>query len=55
MWFITHIAPEEYNQESFDPRCVDIWSCGVIYMAMRTGRQLWKWPTLRKMNFSKNI
>ncbi|KAK6890598.1 Serine/threonine-protein kinase HAL4/SAT4 [Candida tropicalis] len=37
-----YIAPEEYNQDSFDPRCVDIWSCGVIYMAMRTGRQLWK-------------
>ena len=37
-----YIAPEEFNQESFDPRCVDIWSCGVIYMAMRTGRQLWK-------------
>ncbi|KAL6454673.1 SAT4 Serine/threonine-protein kinase HAL4/SAT4 [Candida maltosa Xu316] len=37
-----YIAPEEYNQESFDPRGVDIWSCGVIYMAMRTGRQLWK-------------
>ncbi|RCK59294.1 Serine/threonine-protein kinase HAL4/SAT4 [Candida viswanathii] len=37
-----YIAPEEYDQDSFDPRCVDIWSCGVIYMAMRTGRQLWK-------------
>ncbi|KAI5968186.1 SAT4 [Candida margitis] len=37
-----YIAPEEFTQESFDPRCVDIWSCGVIYMAMRTGRQLWK-------------
>lgn len=37
-----YIAPEEFTQTSFDPRCVDIWSCGVIYMAMRTGRQLWK-------------
>lgn len=37
-----YIAPEEFTQESFDPRCVDIWACGVIYMAMRTGRQLWK-------------
>lgn len=36
-----YIAPEEFTQEAFDPRCVDIWSCGVIYMAMRTGRQLW--------------
>lgn len=37
-----YIAPEEYTQDEFDPRCVDIWSCGVIYMAMRTGRQLWQ-------------
>ncbi|QEU62595.1 Sat4 [Kluyveromyces lactis] len=36
-----YIAPEEYTQEEFDPRAVDIWACGVIYMAMRTGRQLW--------------
>lgn len=37
-----YIAPEEFTQDQFDPRCVDIWACGVIYMAMRTGRQLWK-------------
>lgn len=36
-----YIAPEEYSQEEFDPRAIDIWACGVIYMAMRTGRQLW--------------
>lgn len=37
-----YIAPEEYVSSEFDPRPLDIWSCGVIYMAMRTGRQLWK-------------
>lgn len=37
-----YIAPEEYTQEEFDPRPVDIWACGVIYVAMRTGRQLWR-------------
>lgn len=37
-----YIAPEEFTQKHFDPRGVDIWACGVIYMAMRTGRQLWK-------------
>lgn len=37
-----YIAPEEYTMDEFDPRCVDVWSCGVIYMAMRTGRQLWQ-------------
>lgn len=37
-----YIAPEEYKKSSFDPRAVDIWACGVIYMAMCSGRQLWQ-------------
>ena len=37
-----YIAPEEYQGGEFDPRAVDIWACGVIYMAMRTGRHLWR-------------
>lgn len=37
-----YIAPEEYTVNEFDPRAVDIWACGVIYMAMRTGRHLWR-------------
>ena len=37
-----YIAPEQFINNEFDPRFVDVWSCGVIYMAMRTGRQLWK-------------
>nr|POE56662.1 serine/threonine-protein kinase hal4 [Quercus suber] len=37
-----YIAPEEYTEKEFDPRAVDVWACGVIYMAMRTGRHLWK-------------
>ncbi|CUM63283.1 uncharacterized protein PRCAT00000854001 [Priceomyces carsonii] len=46
-----YIAPEEFSQDSFDPRGVDIWACGVIYMAMRTGRQLWKLADPRKDEF----
>lgn len=46
-----YIAPEEFTQEEFDPRCVDIWSCGVIYMAMRTGRQLWQLADSTKDEF----
>ncbi|CAI5755749.1 unnamed protein product [Candida verbasci] len=46
-----YIAPEEFTQVTFDPRCVDIWSCGVIYMAMRTGRQLWKLADPKKDEF----
>ncbi|ODM22247.1 hypothetical protein SI65_03093 [Aspergillus cristatus] len=37
-----YIAPEEYIEKEFDPRAVDIWATGVIYMAMRTGRHLWR-------------
>jgi protein-serine/threonine kinase len=37
-----YIAPEEYSGGEFDPRAVDVWACGVIYMAMRTGRHLWR-------------
>ncbi|KAK9456537.1 kinase domain-containing protein [Dipodascopsis uninucleata] len=37
-----YIAPEEYTADEFDPRPVDVWATGVIYMAMRTGRHLWK-------------
>ncbi len=37
-----YIAPEEYSAGEFDPRAVDVWACGVIYMAMRTGRHLWR-------------
>lgn len=37
-----YIAPEEYVDNEFDPRAVDVWACGIIYMAMRTGRHLWR-------------
>jgi protein-serine/threonine kinase len=46
-----YIAPEEFCQHSFDPRGVDIWACGVIYLAMRTGRQLWKLADPKKDEF----
>lgn len=38
---IPYIAPEEYTDKEFDPRAVDVWATGVIYMAMRTGHHLW--------------
>ncbi|KAI1344122.1 serine/threonine-protein kinase hal4 [Xylariaceae sp. FL0016] len=37
-----YISPEEYVDKEFDARAVDVWACGVIYMAMRTGRHLWR-------------
>ncbi|CRK25947.1 hypothetical protein BN1708_014379, partial [Verticillium longisporum] len=36
-----YIAPEGYSDEEFDPRAVDVWSYGIIYMVMRTGSFLW--------------
>ncbi|SAM00051.1 hypothetical protein [Absidia glauca] len=36
-----YIAPEEFVQQEYDASKVDIWSCGMIYMAMRTGTHLW--------------
>lgn len=50
-----YIAPEEFTQKHFDPRCVDIWACGVIYMAMRTGRQLWKVANAKDEFFEEYI
>lgn len=50
-----YIAPEEYTQEEFDPRPVDIWACGVIYIAMRTGRQLWKVAQKEDQFFTKYL
>jgi protein-serine/threonine kinase len=38
---IPYIAPEEYLDGEFDPRPVDVWPMGMIYMATRTGRLLW--------------
>lgn len=36
-----YIAPEAYVQDEFDGRALDIWACGIIYVAMRTGSFLW--------------
>ncbi|KAJ3454204.1 hypothetical protein MRS44_018098 [Fusarium solani] len=39
---VPYIAPEEYMDKEFDARAVDVWACGVVYMAMRTGRHPWR-------------
>jgi protein-serine/threonine kinase len=39
---VPYIAPEEYMGKEFDPRAVDVWACGVIYMAMRTRQYMWQ-------------
>lgn len=37
-----YIAPEQFREKEFDPRCADVWATGVIYMAMRTGSYMWQ-------------
>ncbi|CAG8795701.1 9276_t:CDS:2, partial [Cetraspora pellucida] len=37
-----YIAPEAFTGNWFDPRPVDVWACGIIYMGMITGRHLWR-------------
>jgi protein-serine/threonine kinase len=37
-----YIAPEEYTDGEFAGHAVDIWACGIVYMAMITGCPLWR-------------
>ncbi|KAF5857838.1 serine/threonine-protein kinase HAL4/sat4 [Aspergillus alliaceus] len=37
-----YISPEQYSNEEFDPRPVDLWAAGIIYVVMRSGRRPWK-------------
>ncbi|KAI9357528.1 kinase-like domain-containing protein [Pilaira anomala] len=37
-----YIAPEEFTDLNYDARLVDVWSCGIIYMAIRKATHLWQ-------------
>ena len=50
-----YIAPEEFKVKSFDPRLVDVWACGIIYMTMVTGRLLWRIAKEEDCNFKAYI
>lgn len=40
---IPYIAPEELSEvQKFDPRAGDVWAAGLVYMAMRCRRLLWR-------------
>ncbi|OAD67353.1 hypothetical protein PHYBLDRAFT_13563, partial [Phycomyces blakesleeanus NRRL 1555(-)] len=36
-----YIAPEEFEKKEYDPRCVDVWSAAVTFMAMKTSNHMW--------------
>ncbi|KAJ5111407.1 kinase-like domain-containing protein [Penicillium argentinense] len=46
-----YVSPEQYLSKEFDPRSVDIWAAAMTYVAMRTGRILWKIATDVDENF----
>lgn len=50
-----YIAPEEFVCYEYDARMVDIWSCAIIYMAMRTGTHLWQDAKEGDPNFDRYI
>ncbi|KAI9499378.1 kinase-like domain-containing protein [Zychaea mexicana] len=37
-----YIAPEQFEPYEYDAPPADMWSCGIIYMGMRTGNQMWQ-------------
>jgi protein-serine/threonine kinase len=39
-----YMAPEEFTEKEFDPRPIDIFACGIIYLAMIYNRLPWRKP-----------
>ncbi|ORX80963.1 kinase-like protein [Anaeromyces robustus] len=37
-----YMAPEQFSLKAYDPRTVDIWSCGIIFLAMFYNELPWK-------------
>jgi len=37
-----YMAPEQFSLKSYDPRTVDIWSCGIVFLAMFYNELPWK-------------
>lgn len=46
-----YMAPEEFTQKEFDPRPIDIFACGIIYLAMIYNRLPWKKPNQEDANY----
>jgi len=43
-----YISPEQYTDQEFNASSADIWSAGIIYMDMRTGRHMWHFAVASK-------
>lgn len=38
---VEYVAPEVFVHTSYDPRAVDMWAIGLVYVEMRRGKLLW--------------
>ena len=45
------MAPEVYNEESFDGHAVDMWAVGVCLFMMLTGQIPWERPSILDQKF----
>ncbi|KAG0280884.1 serine/threonine-protein kinase HAL4/sat4 [Linnemannia exigua] len=51
-----YIAPEEFYQEEYDPRAVDVWACGIIFYVMYYAAMPWARADRKKdARFSRYI
>lgn len=48
-----YVSPEELLEETFDPRCADIWASGIVYIAMTYARIPWKSATIDDPSYSR--
>lgn len=48
-----YLSPEQFLDGQFDPRCVDVWAAAIVYVAMRTGRNMWKETTEEDKEFKQ--
>lgn len=48
-----YVSPEELLEETFDPRCADVWASGIVYIAMIHARIPWKSATIDDPSYSR--
>jgi serine/threonine protein kinase len=46
-----YMAPEQFSLKPYDPRTVDIWSCGIIFLAMFYNELPWKSAILSNLKY----
>ena len=52
---MSYIAPEEYTQDEYDARAVDVWSLGIIYFALNFKSVPWKTADITDHNFKQYL